>query len=170
MTTIYEIEFRYLDILGRLEQAMAADDLSPEQVDQLNAELVINAAEFADKADAYAAVIGQKRARAEFLKGEAKRLTDMARAEEAIAERLQDRIAAAMTALGLAKADTAHYKLSFRKSTAVELAIEPQALPAIYQRPKTIIDADKAALKTALQAGQEIPGARLIERQSLQIR
>lgn len=44
------------------------------------------------------------------------------------------------------------------------------ALPLEYQRIKTTIEPDKAALREALKAGQVIPGAALVERQSMTVK
>lgn len=168
--TLYQIQNDYQDILARLEESFERDDLDQSQIDALNAELEINAAEFREKADAYAAVIGQKMARAEYLKTEAKRLVDMAKAEEKAAERLRERISAAMTQQGLDKAETAHYKLSFRKSQAIEINCLTEELPGIYQASKIVYSPDKDAIKRHILMGGMVPGAVLVERQNLQIR
>jgi hypothetical protein len=130
--------------------------------------LEINQAEFTQKADAYAAVIGQKKARVDFLKAEAKRLTRMAQVEESIADKLKERISYAMTAHGLEKVETAHYKLGWRKSSTVEITGQIEDLPIEFVRVK--VEADKAAIKASFKAGEPVRGARIVENKTLSIR
>jgi len=58
--------------------------------------------------------------------------------------------------------------ISWRASEAVEVTVEPELLPAEYQKVK--IEADKTALKTALKSGISIIGATLLSRQNLQVK
>lgn len=67
------------------------------------------------------------------------------------------------------KFSTAKCAVSFRKSETVEVD-DMQLLPAELLRVKNIIEADKTAIKTALKAGQEINGCRLIENVNTQIK
>jgi hypothetical protein len=165
--SLFEIQSEYEVLLSTLEQA---GNLPPEQQAELIELLSINEAEFKGKAEAYAITIRAKQARASELKAEAKRLSDWAKTEENLAERLTERILSAMQHQGLAKAETEHYRFGLRNSVAVDLDIEPDALPEGYKRVKTVIEADKTAIKAALERGESIPGARLVQRQSLQIR
>ena len=60
------------------------------------------------------------------------------------------------------------FKASYRKSQAVEI-MDAGKIPVPYlivQDPKV----DKAGIKMALKAGEEVPGAKLIERNNLSIR
>ena len=66
------------------------------------------------------------------------------------------------------KFECADFKASYRKSQAVEI-MDAGKIPAPYlivQDPKV----DKAGIKTALKAGEEVPGAKLVERNNLSIR
>jgi hypothetical protein len=164
--TLYQIEQDYSELLNRLDEAMVSE-MSLDDLDALNEALAINQAEFAQKAEAFASVIGQKKARAEYLRAEAKRLTSMAQADEAAADKLKERIAHAMQAHGLEKAETAHYKLGWRKSARVEIT-SLEDLPLCFVRVKH--EADKTAIKKALDAGQQVSGAGLVESKSLSIR
>lgn len=167
MKTLYQIETDYSELLNRLDELCASDCVAVEEIESLDKLLEINQAEFTQKADAYAAVIGQKKARAEYLKSEAKRLQRMAQAEEAAAEILKERISHAMTAHGLEKVETAHYKLGWRKSSRVEI-INLEDLPLAFVRVKH--EADKTAIKKAIEAGQTVDGASLSEQKTLSIR
>lgn len=170
MNSLYHIQQAHQDILSRFEAAMESDtELTPEQIDALNAELAINADEFLSKAEAYASVISAKRARMAYLRSEADRLSVMAKREEIAANRLHEAISKAMQSQGLTKADLEHFKLSFRQSEAVEIS-NFDALPALYRRMKVVYEPDKPVIKDDLKRGFEIPGASLVVRQNLQIK
>lgn len=66
------------------------------------------------------------------------------------------------------KFECTDFKASYRKSQAVEVT-DAEKIPAPYliiQEPKV----DKAGIKKALKAGEEVPGAKLVERNNLSIR
>jgi len=67
-------------------------------------------------------------------------------------------------ALSGRKMDGGWCKVAVRKSVAVEVA-DVASLPAQFCRVK--VEADKSAIKVALQAGKEVPGAELVERESV---
>lgn len=62
------------------------------------------------------------------------------------------------------------YALSWRRSTAVEVSVPAEALPEAYRRVKTTVDADKVALKAALEVGTVVAGAELVTRHNIQIK
>lgn len=171
MSTLYEIQTQYRELMAEMEQILA--DPNPDTLDadmaHLNELMAINAQEFQAKGDAYVAVIREKEARAEALREEAHRMTELAKREEATAEYLKGRLFAAMQEQGINSADLPHFRLSLRKSQAVEV-LDRDALPPGYVRVKTVSEPDKTALKVALKQGQAIPGAVLVDRQSLQIK
>ncbi len=64
------------------------------------------------------------------------------------------------------KFKTARCAVSYRKSDGVVVS-DQNALPDEYIRRKVIEEPDKVALKEALKAGEEIPGAFLESRQNM---
>jgi hypothetical protein len=58
--------------------------------------------------------------------------------------------------------------ISWRSSTSVLVKTDPEMLPSEYQ--KITIEAKKADIKKALQAGQKIDGCELDEKENLQIK
>ncbi len=68
------------------------------------------------------------------------------------------------------KAKDALVSIYWSSSKAVELAegLDPASLPETFRR--VTIAADKTALKRAIEAGEQIPGATLVERQGIAIR
>lgn len=174
MKSLYIIQSEHQAILDQVQELVQNTELDAEQLqiqlDILQEKLTINAGEFQQKAEAYAAVIKDKQNRVAFLKSEAKRLLSMATAEESVIGRLQDRILSAMQAQGITKAETDHFKFGLRNNQSVEITVDATALPALFQRTKLTHEADKPAIKAALERGEIIPGAGLVTRQSLQIR
>lgn len=67
------------------------------------------------------------------------------------------------------KFNTPKVAMSFRKSTSVEVD-EGAELPENYVRVKTVVEPDKKMLKEALDNGEIIAGARLIEKQNVIIK
>lgn len=66
------------------------------------------------------------------------------------------------------KFECTDFKASYRKSQAVEVT-DAEKIPAPYlivQEPKV----DKAGIKKALKAGEDVPGCKLVERNNLSIR
>ncbi len=66
------------------------------------------------------------------------------------------------------KLSDARAALSWKESKAVDLEVEPEKLPAQFQRVK--VEADKSAIKDALNKGETVEGARLVTRQNLQVK
>jgi len=124
------------------------------------------------KADDYAALIQHLRSRADARTEEAKRLRELAAADDALAERLKQRLKEAMEATGKGKIETARFRLSVQANGGaqpLEITVPPEQLPTQYQAVR--VEADKAALREALAAGATILGVALLPRgTSLRIR
>ena len=63
----------------------------------------------------------------------------------------------------------AGFKASFRKSKAIEILDEAQ-IPAEFMAEKITYTPNKTAIKSAIESGREVPGAKQVERQILQIK
>lgn len=100
------------------------------------------------------------------LKAEAATLADRAKAAEKKADSLKRYIAAALHG---AKFETARCAINWRKSTAIAIA-EGAQIPAKYVRTKIIAEPDKALLKAALAAGEEIDGCTLETRNNMTLK
>lgn len=160
------------------EQAELLFSDDPAEVDAARATLEALLSDEADtrealqhKADAWCWVIDRARATAAERKAHAKRLQELAAADEAKADRLQDQLVALLlrTQPDATSFELPDHKLTSRRSEAVELNTEPMDLPAEFQRVVTRVDADKTAIKAALKAGTPVPGAQLVTRRSWKI-
>lgn len=123
------------------------------------------------KADAWCWVIDRVRATAAERKAHAKRLTELAAADEKKADALQDHLIALLLRRqpDATTFELPDHKLTSRRSEAVELDADPADLPEQFQRVVTRIDADKTAIKVAIKAGATVPGAQLVTRRSWKI-
>lgn len=65
------------------------------------------------------------------------------------------------------KMETPKVKISYRKSTAVEV---DDRLPKKWCSKKIVYTPDKVAIKTAIQNGKRITGVKIVERQNIQIK
>lgn len=178
--SLYGLTEQAIQIENKIrEQAELLFSDDPAEVDAARATLEALLSDEADtrdglqrKADAWCWVIDRCRATAAERKAHAKRLAELAAADEAKADRLQDQL---ITLLLRSQPDATTFelvdhKLTSRRSEAVELDAEPMDLPAQYQRIVTRVDADKTAIKAAIKAGATIPGAHLVERRSWSIK
>lgn len=152
------------------------DELTDEQLADMDIYLDELAKQEADKVDAFAQYLKLESARAEALKAESKRHAERAKAVENGLSRLKNHYLRVMAANNLKKVSGDVYTLSIRKNESVNAPTEKDnpealaALPEIYKRVKTFIQPDKAAIKEGLKAGLEIPGCSLQESFSLLFR
>lgn len=158
---LYQIteESRYLALL------LETEELTPE----LEAELVINQEQLMTKAVNYAKVIANYQGESDAIDQEIKRLKAMKESTDKKVEWMKEAVRKAMLVAGIEKIDSPIFKLSLRRSEAVEVEV-PEALPIDWQVKKVAISADKVAIKKAIKEGYEITGARLVENFSLQIK
>ena len=74
-----------------------------------------------------------------------------------------------MLVSGIEKVESPLFKLSVRRSEAVEVDMV-EALPNAFQNVKNVVTADKIAIKEAIKKGENVTGARLVENFNLQIK
>lgn len=111
--------------------------------------------------------IKNKVAEAEALKAEIEKLTARMKACKNKADWTKQYV---QDALQGEKFATARVAVSYGKSKSVQIACEEHQLPAEYVRTKLTVEADKTKLKKALEAGLDVPGVTLIEKQTMRIK
>lgn len=158
---LYEITREAQDLASLLE----TDELTPE----LEAMLVINQEQLQAKAGNYAKVIANFESDADAIDQEIKRLKAMKESKDRAITRLKGALREAMLVSAIDKIESPLFKLSLRRSEAVEVDVV-EALPSDFRNVKTVITADKVAIKEAIKRGENIIGARLIENFNLQIK
>lgn len=158
---LYEItqEAQYLAVL------LETEELTPE----LEEALIINQNELQAKAVNYAKVIANYQAESDAIDQEIKRLKAMKDSREKKIEWLKESVKKAMLVSGIEKVESPLFKLSVRRSEAVEVDLV-EALPNAFQNVKNVVTADKVAIKEAIKRGENVTGARLVENFNLQIK
>lgn len=122
---------------------------------------------FDDKAEKTAYVVKNLEADAKALGDEIKRLQGRKKRAERNAQSLKDYLFDHMSALDKRRIKTPYMDISIRNNPK-SVKVDESHLPADYFVETR--RADKAKIKAALQAGEAVPGAELIQKQSLQIR
>jgi hypothetical protein len=158
---LYQItqEAQYLAVL------LETEELTPE----LEEALIINQNELQAKAVNYAKVIANYQAESDAIDQEIKRLKAMKESREKKIEWLKESVKKAMLVSGIEKVESPLFKLSVRRSEAVEVDLV-EALPNAFQNVKNVVTADKIAIKEAIKKGENVTGARLVENFNLQIK
>jgi len=159
--TLYEIDNAMMSLI---------DNETGEIVDYEQFEALIMSKE--EKIDNTAKWIIDLEAEAKMVKERADELTERARAAKKKAERLREFL---QEYLQGEKRKTADYTIGYRRTESVEITDEDRAIAWLmehgedaltYQTPKI----SKTAVKEILKAGNEVPGAELVERQNMSIR
>lgn len=164
---LYTITQDFNDLLDMLNQAQEENDL--DQVALIESGLEITQDNFKDKATNYVKFIRSEEAGLSAIDEEIKRLTALKKSKVSKIDNLEARLSNSMQSIGFDKFDLGLFKLSFRKSTSVEV-LDVEQLPEGFKRVKTTVDADKIAIKKAIEAGQEVTGASIKHSASLQIK
>jgi hypothetical protein len=161
--------------VGQLAEQLESDDagVRAQALAELEAALLAeegNKAALAAKADATCWVIEHLRGQAAYRQQQAKRLTALASGDASRADALEESLVFVLTQLQPAatRFSFPNHELTSRKSSAVVIDDE-QALDPAWLSFTTTSKPDKAAIKEALKAGQQITGAQLISRRSWRI-
>lgn len=157
MATLYELTGQFLDIYNlELDEETKLDTL--DSIDWQT--------DYEEKVENYIKVMKNLEADVEARKAEIKRLTELNKADEKKNDHLKETLSTSMQLTGHERVDTPLFKVSFRKSQAVE--VDELVLPESYK--VATWKPDKKRLKEDLKNGLEIVGASLVERKNLSIR
>ena len=146
------------------EELMAAQgEITPE----LENKLVITKAELAEKSVNYALVILNNQADSKAIDDEIKRLKAMKDAIDTTNEKLKEAVSNAMLMHDLTEVKSPLVKMSFRKSKSVHITDENELDASFFEYKRTV---NKTAIKKAIEGGELVAGAELIEKDNLQIK
>lgn len=121
------------------------------------------------KAQNYAFVIRNMEASSEAIKAAEKQMAERRQAIDNRAKQLKERLKGAMELAGMTKIECPHFVISIAKNPKSVDLYEPGLLPPEFtKRPPP--EPDKTAIKEALEAGREVPGAALKQGTSLRIK
>lgn len=160
---IYEIPGALRNLLDRLD---ADPDTGEVDGDALAAYAEYQG-QAAEKLEGTACYVRELEAEAEAIKAEEDRLAKRRKALENKSSRLKTYMMPALEAMG-GKVKGVMASVRIGKSQAVTV-FDLDALPDAFKHVKTTFAPDKVALKKALKAGEDIPGAALEDRQSVVI-
>jgi hypothetical protein len=148
-----------------LASLLETEELTPE----LESMLIINQQELSDKSINYAKVIRNLEADSDAIDNEIKRLKAMKESNDRVIDRMKDAVRNAMVSSGIDKIESSLFKLSLRRSEAVEVINQDQ-LPECFVKAKTTYTPDKVAIKDAIKSGFTVEGAVIVENLNLQIK
>jgi hypothetical protein len=158
---LYEITREAIELASLLE----TEELTPE----LEKSLIINQDQLQSKAVNYAKVIANIQSDSDAIDQEIKRLKAIKESKDRAVTRLREAVKEAMLVSGIEKIESPLFKLSIRRSEAIEVDVI-DALPSEFVNIKNVVSADKIAIKEAIKKGEYITGARIIENFNLQIK
>jgi hypothetical protein len=162
MTTLYNISSQYLELANKL--ADGDFDLATIE-DTIEASGIVD--EFKDKAQALEFVARGATAHDGAIDAEIARLTSLKARRSAVADGVRKYLLDNMQRTGITKIECPLFAISIQNNPPAVEVFDPLSLPAAYMRtpePKPPVAApDKAAIKIALQLGQEIPGCKLTQ-------
>jgi len=161
--------------IGQLAEQLETDDVDSRALALAELEAALLAEEgnkqaLAAKADATCWVIEHLRGQAAYRQQQAKRLTELSRSDASRADALEESLVFVLTQLQptATRFSFPNHELTSRKSSAVVIDDE-QTLDSAWLSFTTTSKPDKAAIKEALKAGQQITGAQLLSRRSWRI-
>jgi hypothetical protein len=161
MANLYEITKEYLEI----QQILETEELTTE----LNEALILSQSQLQIKGGGYAKIMANKQANVDGATAEMKRLKAYIDQEQKKIDRLKNALLQSMLLTGTEKLESDFWRLSVRRSEAVEVDIV-EALPSQFVNIKNVVTADKVAIKEAIKRGENVMGARIIENFNLQIK
>lgn len=118
------------------------------------------------KVEGLACYIKNKLAEAEAIYAEINVLSYRAGIIKKEAERCKSYLAGALYG---EKFETPRCKISWRKSDVCNV-LSMEEIPNEYKRTKITVDADKTAIKKAIKAGAEVPGAEVIQKLNMTLK
>ena len=158
-----ETQQLYEQVIGTLDEETGEVDL-----EAVNA-LEVKKEEFAAVAINYATVIRMLQRKTEEADAEIKRMAAIKDKLGRAVERMTNTLSAACQSLGFEKINGLTAAISFRKSeqTIIDNA---ELLPSEFVKEKVTYTPDKTAIKNAIKAGQDVPGAHVETVNNIQIK
>ena len=158
--SLYHIETEYLEILSQV------DDLNGELTPEILEQMEINANQLQGKSIAYLEFIGSKETLNSRIDDEIKRLQAIKKSNSNLIANLKNRLLDAVKLYG--SFEVGLTKFGTRKSKSVQVE-DVNSLPKELKVIKVTEQADKKAIKAALESGQVIEGCEIVENLNLKI-
>ena len=169
MASIYNISNDLKKIYEDLDNGNGIDletgEIKPEIMQQLS----ISRNELETKAVDYGYVIKAFDEENEIIKREIERLEERKAYVKKNKERMKTIVSSAMEEFGINKIKSETLQLSFRKSESVDI-FDESLIDDKFKKVKTEISLDKTAIKNAIKNGEDVQGAKIVEKNNLQIK
>jgi len=161
--TIYDISAD----LAALESILAetGGDLSDPQAEAALAEWERELeSDLTGKVDRYCSLIAEIEARSAMRQAEADRLADLAKADDKAAQGLRERLRFIWETRNLPKIETARFRVALTRNGGKAPLDVHGDVPPEFTKTKTIVEPDREKIRTALEAGERLSFALLMER------
>lgn len=158
--SLYHIETEYLTIINQVEE------LDGELTPELEEQLTINEKELQGKSIAYLEFIGSREELNTRVDAEIKRLQAVKKSNSNLISRLKNGLLQAVKLYG--DFEVGFTKFGTRKSSSTVVG-DVNSLPKEFKVSKLTEQADKKAIKEALQRGEKIEGCEIVESLNLKI-
>lgn len=166
LSKLYEIAKELRDAMD----AMVADEETGEILDFAALDELINSdKEFDSKIEGMALYAQEEEVDAEALKAKAKELQKRANRKEKRAESIKKYMREQMEFVQKKKIETSLVSVRLSYRTVVDI-FDQDSIPVQYLNIKETKSPDKKLIKKAIDSGMEIPGARLVDNPSMQIK
>lgn len=163
---LYELTRQRQDLLNYIEsldeEELQLSDAVGDTLEALDGAIL-------DKAETIAKYIRTLEEESAAIKSEEDRLKKRRSVQDAKVERMKTYLHDMLDEAQLDKVKGTLFTIGFRKSTSVNV-LDLDTLPEALKRTKTIVEADKTAIKDALKQGLDVPGAVLVDKRNLSIR
>lgn len=160
--TLYEIKDAYLKVLNNLEVNEDGEILNADEVEAMQGS-------FDEKCEAVACYIKEQRALQDAVKNEKDALSKRQKALDSKIDWLCGYLQANMQEVGKREFETPKCKITFRKSTSVNI-VDEAVIPEEYIKEEITYKIDKTKIKDALKGGIEVEGASLEVKDNIQVK
>lgn len=164
MSTLFELATEYRQDVAKLADLDIDDQTLADSLEAVEWPLAV-------KARNIGALITDLESQADAVLQVEARIVARRKALQARSARLRDYLLAGMQAAGVSKIDHPEASISIRANPPAVDVFDEAQIPVEFMRvpPQPAPQPDKAAIKNAIKAGQEVPGARLVQGVSLKV-
>ena len=169
MSNLYEISNELRSIYNQLENGEGVDLETGEIKPEVQNALALTRENLQAKAIDYGYMIKSLDDESDLFAKEIKRLQERKKQIDNLKDKLCNNLSNAMQEFGIVEIKGKTIRLSFRKSESVEI-VDVDLIPDDFKIVKTLIEPDKKYIKQAIKDGVKVEGARIVEKQNLQIK
>lgn len=165
MTSLYEIARVYHDQALALQDLDLPPEVIADTLESLSGDLTV-------KAENVIAMARNMEALAASIKEAEAAMSARRKALENRAARLRDYLLSQLQVAGIQKVESPYFRISVRENPAAVEVFDALQVPAAFMRQPEPPPAapDKASIKAALSAGQDVPGCKLTRGVRLEVR